>query len=86
MSSYVEQSTKPGGQRMNALFHAFILCQLWTLYLEQLCSVSTPAGDAYYTTVCVLLDFWCKLVPSILQVTAQSKLVSLRLNIYCSKI
>lgn len=75
MSSYVEQ-TKPAAQRMNALFHAFILCQLWTLYLEEMANSTTPSSEPHNTTVCILLDFWCKLVPSILQVTVQSKVVN----------
>ncbi|KAM3960770.1 LOW QUALITY PROTEIN: UNC-79 domain-containing protein [Aphomia sociella] len=81
MSSYVEQ-TKPAPQRMNALFHAFILCQLWTLYLEELSCASTPSSEPHNTTVCILLDFWCKLVPSILQVTVQSKLLAETVNLH----
>ncbi|XP_063378165.1 protein unc-79 homolog [Cydia fagiglandana] len=81
MSSYVEQ-TKPGPQRMNALFHAFILCHLWTLYLEELAAASTPSSEANHTTVCILLDFWCKLVPSILQVTVQSKVLAETVNLH----
>ncbi|KAL0819173.1 hypothetical protein ABMA28_008426 [Loxostege sticticalis] len=81
MSSYVEQS-KPTAQRMNALFHAFILCQLWTLYLEELANSSTPSSEPHNTTVCILLEFWCKLVPSILQVTVQSKLLAETVNLH----
>ncbi|XP_061729504.1 protein unc-79 homolog isoform X3 [Cydia pomonella] len=81
MSSYVEQ-TKPAPQRMNALFHAFILCHLWTLYLEELAAASTPSSEANHTTVCILLDFWCKLVPSILQVTVQSKVLAETVNLH----
>ena len=75
MSSYVEQ-TKPVALRMSALLLAFVLCQLWTLYLEQLAASSLPCSEPHNTTTCILLDFWCKLVPSILQVTVQSKVVS----------
>ncbi|XP_049885894.1 protein unc-79 homolog [Pectinophora gossypiella] len=81
MSSYVEQS-KPAAQRMNALFHAFILCQLWTLYLEELANGTTPSSEPHNTTVCILLDFWCKLVPSILQVTVQSKVLAETVNLH----
>ncbi|KAJ8708993.1 hypothetical protein PYW07_008819 [Mythimna separata] len=84
MSSYVEQS-KPAALRMSALLHAFVLCQLWTLYLEQLAASSPPCSEPHNTTTCILLDFWCKLVPSILQVTVQSKVmprhVSQRLSV-----
>ncbi|CAG9132699.1 unnamed protein product [Plutella xylostella] len=81
MSSYVEQ-TKPAPQRMNALFHAFILCQLWTIYLEQIARASTPNSEAYNTTVCLLLDFWCKVLPSVLQVTVQSKVLAETVNLH----
>ncbi|XP_073959822.1 uncoordinated protein 79-like [Choristoneura fumiferana] len=81
MSSYVEQ-TKPAPQRMNALFHAFILCHLWTLYLEELAGNASPNSEAYNTSVCILLDFWCKLVPSILQVTVQSKVLAETVNLH----
>ncbi|XP_026332052.1 protein unc-79 homolog isoform X2 [Hyposmocoma kahamanoa] len=81
MSSYVEQ-TKPAAQRMNALFHAFILCQLWTLYLEEMANSTTPSSEPHNTTVCILLDFWCKLVPSILQVTVQSKVLAETVNLH----
>ncbi|XP_060806027.1 protein unc-79 homolog [Amyelois transitella] len=81
MSSYVEQS-KPGPQRMNALFHAFILCHLWTLYLEEIASAATPSSEPHNTTVCILLDFWCKLVPSILQVTVTSNILAETVNLH----
>ncbi|KAJ0172402.1 hypothetical protein K1T71_012375 [Dendrolimus kikuchii] len=68
MSSYVDQ-TKPSPQRMSALFHAFILCQL-----------STPNSEPHNTTNCVLVDFWCKVVPSILQVTVHSKVLAETVN------
>ncbi|KAH9644484.1 hypothetical protein HF086_006017 [Spodoptera exigua] len=38
-------------------------------------------SEPHYTTTCLLLDFWCKLVPSILQVTVQSKVVRIHLYI-----
>ncbi|XP_026735925.1 protein unc-79 homolog [Trichoplusia ni] len=81
MSSYVEQS-KPATSRMNALLHAFVLCQLWTLYLEELAGASPPCSEPHNTTVCILLDFWCKLVPSILQVTVQSKVLAETVNLH----
>ncbi|CAG4990784.1 unnamed protein product [Parnassius apollo] len=71
MSSYVEQ--KGGMQRMNALFHAFLLCHLWTLYLEAL---GEPPGAG------LLLDFWCKLLPAMLQVAAQSRLLAETVNLH----
>uniref|UniRef100_A0A2A4K7T1 Uncharacterized protein n=1 Tax=Heliothis virescens TaxID=7102 RepID=A0A2A4K7T1_HELVI len=81
MSSYVEQ-TKPAALRMSALLHAFVLCQLWTLYLEQLAAAAPPCSEPHNTTTCILLDFWCKLVPSILQVTVQSKVLAETVNLH----
>ncbi|CAH2985737.1 unnamed protein product [Chilo suppressalis] len=81
MASYIEQS-KPTGQRMNALFHAFILCQLWTLYLEELAGSSSPSSEPHNTTLCILLEFWCKLVPPMLQVTMHSKLLAETVNLH----
>ncbi|XP_063897026.1 protein unc-79 homolog [Helicoverpa armigera] len=81
MSSYVEQS-KPAALRMSALLHAFVLCQLWTLYLEQLAAAAPPCSEPHNTTTCILLDFWCKLVPSILQVTVQSKVLAETVNLH----
>lgn len=79
LASYVDQ-TKPTPQKMNGLFYAFIMCQLWTLYLEQMASASTPNSDAHNTTNCVLIDFWSKIVPSILQVMVNSKVLTETVN------
>lgn len=75
MSSYVEQGKTNSG-RMSALFHAFLLCQLWTQYLEQIAAAHIPSSEAHNTAVCLLLDMWCKVVPSVLQLTLHSKVVS----------
>lgn len=64
------------GGRLGALLGAFVLCQLWTLYLEALCGALGPHSDAHAAAVSVLLDFWCKLVPTVLHLTTHSKLVS----------
>ncbi|KAG6446161.1 hypothetical protein O3G_MSEX004274 [Manduca sexta] len=75
MSSYVEQCKGP--QRMSALFHAFLLCQLWTLYLER-----QAAGEPHGTALCALLDFWCKLVPAVLHLTHHSTLLAETVNLH----
>ncbi|XP_022815729.1 protein unc-79 homolog [Spodoptera litura] len=82
MSSYVEAGRGAGGARLAGLLHAFVLCQLWTLYLEHLAAAAPPASEPHYTTTCLLLDFWCKLVPSILQVTVQSKVLAETVNLH----
>ncbi|XP_050556133.1 protein unc-79 homolog isoform X14 [Spodoptera frugiperda] len=82
MSSYVEAGRGGGGARLAGLLHAFVLCQLWTLYLEHLAAGAAPPSEPHYTTTCLLLDFWCKLVPSILQVTVQSKVLAETVNLH----
>ncbi|XP_028035618.1 protein unc-79 homolog isoform X2 [Bombyx mandarina] len=59
-----------GGPRLSALCQALCLCQLWTLYLEQL-----GAADA-------LLDFWCKLLPALLHLAHSSKLLAEAVNLH----
>ncbi|GBP28893.1 Protein unc-79 homolog [Eumeta japonica] len=81
MSSYVEQ-WKPTAQRMTPLCHAFILCQLWTVYLEEIAAGHAPNTESYNITCCLLLDFWCKIVPSVLQVTVQSKVLAETVNLH----
>lgn len=55
---------------MSALFHAFTLCQLWTVYLEQIAHTShNPEGN----TMGVLFEFWAKVTPCILHLVSHSK-------------
>lgn len=42
---------------MSALFHAFHLCQLWTIYCEQ---TSSQSEDLYNKTMENILFFWVK--------------------------
>ena len=69
---------------MCSLFHAFILCQLWTVYLEQIIalqgsngSFAPPTGnrnveDLNLLPGSILLDFWGKVTPGILQLVSVS--------------
>lgn len=61
---------------MSSLFHTFILCQLWTIYLEQSLGNHNPLTEAYNVIMNVLFDFWGKVTPCILQLIQQSKIVS----------
>lgn len=60
---------------MSSLFHAFTLCQLWTVYLEQLSCTSAPTSEAHNITMGILFEFWGKVTPCILQLVASSKMV-----------
>ena len=69
---------------MCSLFHAFILCQLWTVYLEQIIALqgsngtfAPPTGnrnveDLNLLPGSILLDFWGKVTPGILQLVSVS--------------
>ncbi|XP_046972206.1 protein unc-79 homolog [Vanessa cardui] len=69
MSSYVESGAE-SSQRMSALCAAFVLCQLWTLYAQR-----ANAHD-------LLLHFWCKLVPTLAQLTHASRLLAETVNLH----
>ncbi|CAK1545778.1 unnamed protein product [Leptosia nina] len=81
MSSYAEQC-KVGGARMSSLWQAFMLCHLWTLYLERVSSCAAPATEPHHTAAALLLHFWCKLVPTLLQLTHASKLLAETVNLH----
>ncbi|XP_038110172.1 protein unc-79 homolog isoform X9 [Culex quinquefasciatus] len=72
-AGFAEQS-KTSVLHMSSLFHAFTLCQLWTVYLEQIAYASTPSSEAYNITMGILFEFWSKVTPCILQLVSHSKL------------
>lgn len=79
-AGFVEQSKSATSVlHMSSLFHAFTLCQLWTVYLEQLSYLSAPSSDPYNITVGILFEFWGKVTPCILQLVSSSKVVSITL-------
>ena len=59
LAGFAEQS-KTSVVHMCSLFHAFILCQLWTVYLEQTIVLLPPKDDAQLLASSILLDFWGK--------------------------
>lgn len=74
MAGFAEQP-KASILHMSSLFHTFILCQLWTIYLEQGLSNNVPITEAYNITMNILFDFWGKVTPCILQLIQQSKIL-----------
>ncbi|XP_050714372.1 protein unc-79 homolog isoform X4 [Eriocheir sinensis] len=70
LAGFAEQS-KASVLHMSSLFHAFILCQLWTVYLEQ--GAGSPSSDTYNSSSAILTDFWAKVTPGILQLVSHSK-------------
>ncbi|KAG4066741.1 hypothetical protein HA402_012808 [Bradysia odoriphaga] len=80
-AGFSEQS-KTSVIHMSTLFHAFTLCQLWTVYLEQLSCISQPTSEAHNVTMTILFEFWGKVTPSILQIVSTSKIVSEMVNLH----
>ena len=78
---------------MCSLFHAFILCQLWTVYLEQIIvtashntgpSMPKASNDDSGGLLAggILLDFWGKVTPGILQLVSHSKVLAEMVNLH----
>ncbi|KAG7202977.1 hypothetical protein KM043_010111 [Ampulex compressa] len=71
-SGFPEQS-KTSVLHMSSLFHAFILCQLWTMYLEELSKNNPSNSESHNVTMNILLEFWGKITPCVLQLVSYSK-------------
>ncbi|CAL7949507.1 unnamed protein product [Xylocopa violacea] len=80
-SGFPEQS-KASVLHMSSLFHAFILCQLWTMYLEELSKNHPTNSENHNTTMNILLDFWGKTTPCILQLVGYSKVLAEMVNLH----
>ena len=61
MAGFAEQS-KTSVVHMCSLFHAFILCQLWTVYLEQTIALLPAKDEQQVLASSILLDFWGKVI------------------------
>ncbi|XP_074599916.1 UNC-79 domain-containing protein isoform X2 [Brevipalpus obovatus] len=76
LAGFAEQS-KTSVIHMSSLFHAFILCQLWTMYCENLSAQNPPGSEQYHQCTLTLSDFWAKITPGILQLVCHSKLAEM---------
>ncbi|RZF46360.1 hypothetical protein LSTR_LSTR011144 [Laodelphax striatellus] len=81
MAGFAEQS-KASVVHMSSLFHAFVLCQLWTVYLEHAAANNLPSSELHSTTMGILFDFWGKVTPSILQLVQHTKLLAEMVNLH----
>lgn len=72
LAGFAEQS-KASVLHMSSLFHAFILCQLWTMYCEHMVSLNPPGSEQSQLCTLTLTDFWIKITPGILQLVCRSK-------------
>ena len=51
--------------------------QLWTMYCEQMACMNAPNSDQYTTATFSIMDFWSRVIPGVLQLLSQSKVVSI---------
>ncbi|XP_054711004.1 protein unc-79 homolog [Uloborus diversus] len=72
LAGFSEQS-KVSVLHMSSLFHAFILCQLWTMYCEYMVALNPPGSEQNQICGLTLTDFWAKVTPGILQLVCHSK-------------
>ncbi|XP_043258139.1 protein unc-79 homolog [Colletes gigas] len=80
-SGFPEQS-KASVLHMSSLFHAFILCQLWTMYLEELSKNNPSNSEGHNITMNILLEFWGKITPCILQLVGCSRVLAEMVNLH----
>lgn len=80
-SGFPEQS-KASVLHMSSLFHAFILCQLWTMYLEELSKNNPSNSEGHNITMNILLEFWGKITPCILELIQFSKVLAEMVNLH----
>ncbi|OQR74278.1 protein unc-79-like [Tropilaelaps mercedesae] len=76
LAGFAEQS-KASVLHMSSLFHAFILCQLWTMYCEHMVSLNPPGSEQNQMCILTLTDFWVKVTPGVLQLVCHSKLADM---------
>lgn len=75
LAGFAEQS-KASVLHMSSLFHAFILCQLWTMYCEHMIFLNPPGSEQNQLYSLSLTDFWAKVTPGILQLICHSKVLA----------
>ncbi|KAK0414613.1 hypothetical protein QR680_011527 [Steinernema hermaphroditum] len=78
LAGFADQS-KQSVVHMSALFHAFHLCQLWTVYCEQASGSSCESGQQQFSSI---LDFWARVTPAILQLLSHSKVLADMVNLH----
>jgi hypothetical protein len=72
-AGFAEQS-KTSVLHMSSMFHAFTLCQLWTVYLEQISQYTSQTTETHNVALGILFEFWAKVTPCILQIQNNPKL------------
>lgn len=82
LSSYIDHVNSGTIFPMNTLYHVFILCQLWTVYIEHASSFNLPNTEAHALTMSILFDFWGKVTNDILMLLNVSREVAAVVNFY----
>ncbi|XP_076235457.1 UNC-79 domain-containing protein [Calliopsis andreniformis] len=80
-SGFPEHS-KTSVLHMSSLFYAFILCQLWTMYLEELSKTNISNSEGHNVSMNILLVFWGKITPCILKLVTHSKVLAEMVNLH----
>ncbi|XP_070180605.1 protein unc-79 homolog isoform X2 [Littorina saxatilis] len=81
MTGFAEQSNA-SVLHMSSLFHAFILCQLWTMYCESAAAMHAPSSEQHQTDMAMIMDFWARVTPGILQLLSHSKVLAEMVNLH----
>jgi len=81
LAGFADQS-KTSVLHMSSLYHAFLLCQLWTIYLEFMAGHNAANTDQQSTIFNVLVDFWSKITPSVLHLVAHSSVLTEMVNLH----
>lgn len=80
-AGFAEQS-KTSVLHMTAFQTAFTLCQLWTVYLEQISQYNAPGNpETHNVSLGILFEFWAKVTPCILQIQNNPK-ISEMINVH----
>ncbi|XP_059155568.1 protein unc-79 homolog isoform X3 [Physella acuta] len=81
MTGFAEQSSA-SVLHMSSLFHAFILCQLWTMYSESAAALHSPGSEQHQVASAMIMDFWARVTPGILQLLSHSKVLAEMVNLH----
>ncbi|KAF5404406.1 hypothetical protein PHET_02132, partial [Paragonimus heterotremus] len=71
LSSFPDQQ-KQSVTVMSSLYHAFLLCQVWTVYCEAAASLSPSHCTQHKVAIATAVDFWKRIMPTILSLLSIS--------------
>ncbi|XP_056021737.1 protein unc-79 homolog isoform X2 [Ostrea edulis] len=81
MTGFDERS-KDSVLHMSSLFHAFILCQLWTMYCESTAAQYPIDTESHKMASTMVMDFWGRVTPGILQMLNTPKELAEMVNLH----